>query len=1205
VTVAVPEARDWFDLMDAAFDDHPRGLRPSRAVFPPPGGPDHDVLLTRMDLGPESLFAASQGLLAVLGHLGIRPDAALGHSSGEWSALIAGGVLNTADRSRVVRDVLALNRVYEQCRDDGSIAAAGLLAVGAARPDEISQAIAASDGELTIAMDNCPHQMVLSGSDRAIAAAEAALSAGGAVCERLPFERAYHTGGFAPFADRVREHLGSLDVGPAAVPVWSACSAAPFPNEPEEIRDLAGRQWASRVRFTETVQHMYEAGLRIFLEVGPAARLTGFVRDILHGRPCLALATDPPPGGLRALLAAVGQLFVNRVTVDTGVLFRDRVRPEAQSAPRLATALPVLDVPADLGAQFRVAGTAVGPRFPAGVPAVDGAEDRTVDPDANRAPAGAGAAAAVSAHLRTMEHFLQVQSDVMSAFLGGRMAAEIADHGMQNPIMVVPHAASQKASPPRGPADPLTEDAFDEAAGRAVENTIEDVADERDQDVDVRDLLRSLISDRTGYPAAMITDDLDLEADLGIDSIKRTEIIGVVRDRVGDLRPDVSATLRSLRTLSAIAAAIRAAPIQAAPIESAPIESAPIESAPIESAPIESAPIEAASTRNQAIQHHRPEAGELPWIDEITERQQERLVARHRFDLDRDAYLADHTVERRRPGRRDSTTIGLPLVPLTASLELAAEAAASLIGHGVVIRIEEIAALRWISLEQHSRTVRVVAERRDHPASDEVAVAVSITADDPFTADRPMLSAVVIIADDYPPAPPPVESDSHNGRVANASGRELYGPDGLFHGPTFQVITSLDAVGAHHAAAGLTGPGTAALTPGRRLLTDVALLDGPGQVVAVWLRESATERFDIFPVRVDALELYAGPRTARAAYRCRAAIRELSDDHILSDLDILETPAGDHCGTDGRLVARFSGWRDVRLGLDQRLRDFLGRPDEANLTDSWQPAIREVALGVHGRRVALDAELARTTGGLWLEVLAYAVLRPDERAEWGNLRTASDARRAEWLGGRIAAKEAVRDVLAERGAAAAANADIGIGVSEAGAPQVIAPPDATDIRVSISHSAGVAVAIASDRAEAIGVDLQTRSELVTGLGPIAFAPAEQAWLDSVPAKVRDEWATRFWTAKEAAAKALGTGLGLVPAEFVVEPAAVDPGKSVRATAGPDGQSTVTLLVRCPNRTGDSEPLPVGTVIDHDHRCVAVCLGTIAHAASLSRTDGDR
>src|SRR3546814_3652702 len=71
----------------------------------------------------------------------------------------------------------------------------------------------------------------------------------------------------------------------------SASTCAPFPDDAEGIRELAARQWEHPVRFTETVQRLYEDGFRVFLEVGPSGNLTSFVGDTLRGKDdVLALA---------------------------------------------------------------------------------------------------------------------------------------------------------------------------------------------------------------------------------------------------------------------------------------------------------------------------------------------------------------------------------------------------------------------------------------------------------------------------------------------------------------------------------------------------------------------------------------------------------------------------------------------------------------------------------------------------------------------------------------------------------------------------------------------------------------------------------------------------------------------------------------------------------------------------------------------------
>src|SRR3546814_1218173 len=76
-----------------------------------------------------------------------------------------------------------------------------------------------------------------------------------------------------PLADAFRAYCQTLDFGHGTNIVYSASTCAPFPDDAEGIRELAARQWEHPVRFTETVQRLYEDGFRVFLEVGPSGNL--------------------------------------------------------------------------------------------------------------------------------------------------------------------------------------------------------------------------------------------------------------------------------------------------------------------------------------------------------------------------------------------------------------------------------------------------------------------------------------------------------------------------------------------------------------------------------------------------------------------------------------------------------------------------------------------------------------------------------------------------------------------------------------------------------------------------------------------------------------------------------------------------------------------------------------------------------------------
>ncbi|MGA7384518.1 MAG: acyltransferase domain-containing protein, partial [Methylocella sp.] len=289
-----PEVRVWFDRIDKAFIGHRRAFRPSQVIFPPPGPSSSNAgmeTLWRMDVGPEAIFAANQAAFAFLGRIGLRPDAIVGHSTGEYSALIAAGA-QAFDESRIGADILALNGHYESLTAEGRIAK-GLLIALAGVTAEALQSLLRERDDLFLAMDNCPHQQVVCArSEETAAWLEEKLTGMNALSARLPFDRAYHTPAFQSFCDGLHPFFDRLTIKAPHTPLYSCMSAARMPDDPAEIRRLAINQWANRVRFRETVERVYADEISIFVECGPHNNLCAFVDDILKGRPHLAAPLD-------------------------------------------------------------------------------------------------------------------------------------------------------------------------------------------------------------------------------------------------------------------------------------------------------------------------------------------------------------------------------------------------------------------------------------------------------------------------------------------------------------------------------------------------------------------------------------------------------------------------------------------------------------------------------------------------------------------------------------------------------------------------------------------------------------------------------------------------------------------------------------------------------------------------------------------------
>jgi acyl transferase domain-containing protein len=180
-------------------------------------------------------------------------------------------------------------------------------------------------GGAYVAMDNCPHQCVAVLDVDCAEEALAAFTREGLVCQRLPFDRPYHTPLFEDYALSFEGFFARWIKALPEVPLYSCATAAKVPDDLDEFRRLAWRQWTMPVRFQETVEVMYADGVRIFVEVGPRGNLTAFVDEVLKGRPHLAVAADVRSrSGVTQLHHMLGLLAAHHVLVDLAPLYAGR-----------------------------------------------------------------------------------------------------------------------------------------------------------------------------------------------------------------------------------------------------------------------------------------------------------------------------------------------------------------------------------------------------------------------------------------------------------------------------------------------------------------------------------------------------------------------------------------------------------------------------------------------------------------------------------------------------------------------------------------------------------------------------------------------------------------------------------------------------------------------------------------------------------------
>jgi [acyl-carrier-protein] S-malonyltransferase len=228
-------------------------------------------LLARTDVTQPALLAASVGILRVLRREGLRFDVAMGHSLGEYSALVATGAVSFADALRLVR------RRGEEMLAAAEAAPGGMVAVLGLGDDSVEEICAGLD-EAWPANYNSPGQVVVSGTRAGLdALAQAARAAGARRVVPLPVSGAFHS----PLVARAQAPLrAELEATEWAAPDPAFYSVASLQFEREDFVELLCGQLVAPVRFTQTVNALREAGYDSFLEVGPGAVLSGLVRRI-------------------------------------------------------------------------------------------------------------------------------------------------------------------------------------------------------------------------------------------------------------------------------------------------------------------------------------------------------------------------------------------------------------------------------------------------------------------------------------------------------------------------------------------------------------------------------------------------------------------------------------------------------------------------------------------------------------------------------------------------------------------------------------------------------------------------------------------------------------------------------------------------------------------------------------------------------------
>ncbi|MBD3181836.1 acyltransferase domain-containing protein [Candidatus Poribacteria bacterium] len=326
-----PDVREFFDTVDQAAIQLGNSYLPSHIIFPPPAFTDEEKkriekYIWETDGAVQAVLAADWAMNTLMTALEIKPDMLVGHSTGEFCAMVASGILELDPENTRESLVGYFESFAELSRttDTSKLANAVMIAVGA-NLEKVSSLVEQVSGEIYVAMDNCPHQVVAVGTEEAGLELEEKLKNKGLLYEKLMFDRAYHTPMFADVCEMMKKNFQQWTFNKPKTKVYSCTTTQPYPDDPRKLLDLTIEHWMSPVEFRKTIDSMYEDGARIFVEVGPRGNLTAFVDDILRGKEYLAISANVQRrSGITQLNHLIGILAAHGVPMKLEYLYKRR-----------------------------------------------------------------------------------------------------------------------------------------------------------------------------------------------------------------------------------------------------------------------------------------------------------------------------------------------------------------------------------------------------------------------------------------------------------------------------------------------------------------------------------------------------------------------------------------------------------------------------------------------------------------------------------------------------------------------------------------------------------------------------------------------------------------------------------------------------------------------------------------------------------------
>ena len=574
------EATSSFETIQqtiAAFDAK-KGYDLANKIYPKPVFSDEDRAIleqniTNTEFGQPAIGAISLGYYNVFKNAGFVSDMVAGHSFGELTALCVSGVLSESDYM-----TLAIARGKAMAGKNASGDAGTMLAVKASA-SEIKPLITSIPG-VSIANINSSSQIVLGGTTEGITKAKSLLDTKKYRSVLLHVSAAFHTECVEHAQKPFEKNIKAIKFSSPVIPVYSNSTGDVYPIEANKIKKTLAEHILSPVDFKSEIENMYAAGARVFVEFGPKSILTNLVKDILVDKEHFVVATNAKATKnsdlqireaaiqLQVLGCELGAIDCNarketipltQPKMAVKIAGNNYVSPATQKAYKdvlnngfkVSGAKEVIKTEEIIKTEEVIKEIEVISEVIKAVPTYiyEDSSDQETEEDMMVDVIKSAIDGIKENQSKTLDMFqtILMEQNKQTAQLLGLLSGNFSPE--QNileaptaPLTIetpVPVAETIITPIPVQPADPIATPVVETAAPAAGNS-------------EMLDLMLSVVADKTGYPAEMLELSMDMEADLGIDSIKRVEIFGAITeqsDKLTDINPNDLTELRTLQEI--------------------------------------------------------------------------------------------------------------------------------------------------------------------------------------------------------------------------------------------------------------------------------------------------------------------------------------------------------------------------------------------------------------------------------------------------------------------------------------------------------------------------------------------------------------------------------------------------------------------------------------------------------------------------------